>query len=236
MFKNNVLYAPDGASGSPSDDEQTLEQLQKQATEYRKKYESLQNKIEKGELVDPLAFIEEKVKKGELYTKERFSGLQTKYQTTQEALDELNTKSQKWQSDLSQLGELVKTKDTERESLDVELETLRRSQKRTKLILSDFPELAPFEADGLLPEAEEEKLPEVFSAFATKLNGLKDKTTKEFVKGGTSGEPSSKEEKKAVTPQAILKEANAALAGGDSKTYNEKYDLYLDALNKQQNI
>lgn len=223
--------ASTGGSGSASDT--TVEQLQRQAQEYKNKYEELQGKISKGELVNPTTFVDEKVKAGELYPKDRFAGLQTKFNETQSALTELQSKSMEWQTNLSKLEETVKVKETKEEETALLVETLQRGKTRAQLIFSEFPELAPFEAEGLLPEAEEDKLKEVFGNFSAKLVSVKKNAASEFGKGGTGPTPPKKEESKIESAQAHLRLANEALAKSEFDTYNKEYDLYLAALQKQ---
>ena len=231
MFKQPFNAPDDSSGGIPNGP--TLEQVQKQAQEIQRQYDELQTKITEGKLVDPATFVEQKIKAGELYPKERFTGMQTKYQETQTALTDLQNKSMEWQTNLSTLEEKVKEKETKEEETAVLVETLERRQKRAQLIFSEFPELAPFEADGLLPEAEEDKLRETFSAFSTKLGSVKENAAKEFGKGGSGPTPPKKEEQKLETAQTHLKMANQALSKGEFDTYNTEYELYLAALQKQ---
>ena len=234
---NQPLYSPDESSAGASSSEPTVEQLQQQLKETEKKYNVLQAKVTDGKLVDPEKLIESKVSAGELFPADRYKGLQTKFQETQTKLQELETNAEKWQGDLSKLEETVKTKETLLSEKEGKLTELEKSQKRAMLIFTKFPELASFEADGLLPVASDEKLEETLAAFSGKISSLKETAGKEFAAGGASPSPKSAKDQMPPTGKqtanAYLKLANEAMGKGDFGEYNKQYDLYIDALAKQ---
>jgi len=168
----------------------------------------------------------------------RRAGLQQTYQKEQDAHTEAKTKLEQLRSELTTLtGEKGSFQDTlskletEKTGQEIELETLRRKDKRASLIMGKFPELATFEADGLLPEAEEDKLEETFSNFLTKLGVIKDKGKEDFGKGGVSTPPPPK----TTEPEgakALLLQINQAVISGNQKLYNELYDKYVKATQK----
>ena len=222
----------DPSSGDTSS-EAVLEQVRQQAEDYKRKYEVLQTQVTEGKLVDPAIFVEAKIKAGDLFPKERFVGLQQTYQSTQQTLSELQGKVSTFEKQVTTLEKDLTTKSTENDEKDVELETLRRGQTRAKLIFSKFPELAGFEADGLLPEAEETELETIFSAFSSKLGTVEKNAAAKFSAGGTPPTPPRKEQSATQTAKTHLALANEALAKSDFTTYNLEYDKYLETLNAQ---
>ena len=223
-------------SDTPSGDtspEAVLEQVRQQAEEYKKKYETLQTQVTEGKLVDPASFVEAKIKAGELFPKERFVGLQQTYQATQQTLSELQGKVANYEKQVTTLEKDLTLKSTDADEKDVELETLRRSQVRAKLIFGKFPELAGFEADGLLPEAEEGELEKIFTAFSSKLGSVEKEAAAKFGAGGTPPTPPRVEKSVTQTAKTHLALANDALAKSDFTTYNLEYDKYLETLNTQ---
>jgi hypothetical protein len=240
-LRTRFLFSPGDSSGSSSS-EPTLEQVQQQLREYETKFQALQAKVDLGKLVDPESFLKTKIEAGEVFAKDRYVGLQQTLQREQEkaakaaeALAALQGTHAEVTARLSSLEtETTALKGTNEEK-DLELETLRYDKKRALLIFEKFPELAPFEVSGLLPEGEEEKLEEIFGAFAGKLQTVKTDATKSFVQGGGDNSPGPKEAKEVKTAdsaEAHLKAAHAALANSDRVLYDKEYDAYLGALEK----
>ena len=170
----------------------------------------------------------------------RRAGLQQTYQTEQDAhkttkteLEQLKSGFATLTSEKDDLQTNFSKLETEKSEYEIELETLRRKEKRAGLIFKKYPELAPFEADGLLPEAEEEKLDETFGLFLEKLGVVKEKGKEEFGKGGTGTPPPAKIPE-SEGPKALLQQAYASVSKGDLKGYNESYDKYLKAVEKQK--
>jgi chromosome segregation ATPase len=238
-----MYFAPDEPSGGSQSNEQTLEQLRQQATEIQAKYDALNARIEKGELVDANAWLKSKVDAGELYTKDRFVGIQQLYQQEQEShkatkglLTTATATEIKLKADFSKL-------ETERadflkqiEEKDVELETLTRGKKRTELIMEKYPELAPFEVKGLLPEGEDTELDKLFGEFSNQLALVGDKATKDFTSGGGPRTPGGKketEDKKMEKPKDYLDAAIEQLQSGNQAGYDKLYDQYLQSMAKE---
>jgi hypothetical protein len=195
---------------------------QQDKTDYKKLYEEAQAKATK-----------------ELDTAEkRRAGLQVTYQKEQDAhkvttteLEQLRGELTVLTSEKSSFQDTLSKLETEKTGQEIELETLRRKDKRASLIMGKFPELATFEADGLLPEAEEEKLEETFGNFLTKLGVIKEKGKEDFGKGGVTTPPPPK----TTEPEgakALMLQINAAAIAGDQKLYNELYDKYVKATQK----
>lgn len=124
---------------------------------------------------------------------------------------------------------------------DKELQTLRVTQSRTSLILKEFPALAEFEADGLIPmpanavkedgSVDQDILRNVFKNFQTKVLSMAEAKTKQYNAGGTPNQPPAGGP---TTAQSFLAQANAAAAKGDTKGYNDFFTKYLEAQAKAQ--
>jgi chromosome segregation ATPase len=118
-----------------------------------------------------------------------YKGLQAAYQKLKTASDtkitSLETQLATVQTDLEGLKQGITSKDAQLGVLQSQVEKLNQEKttieaekskvvkglNRTKLVLSDYPELASFEAQGLLPDAEdEEKLKELFGKFKDTMN------------------------------------------------------------------
>ena len=236
-----VFYAPDEPSGGASDKEPTVEQLQQQVAEKEntiKELTAIKTKVEKGELVSPTEVLDKAVENGEYFKKDRYVGLQNKLQKEQEAKEKL-------QEDLGLLKNQVLELSTEKDGLsasvtefettvtgkDEQISKLEKDKKRASLIFAEFPELAAFEADGLLPDAEDETiLTEKFTAFSKKLNLMEEAGAKKFAAGGGSITPGKKTEPASGNADAFLKLANDAALSGNTQAYNENFEKYLAAL------
>jgi len=238
------FYSPDEPAGGSSGTtpEQALAQVQQQLTEIKEKYNGLQTQVEKGQLVKPEEFLKTKVEAGEIFPKERFTGLQQSFQAEQDAhlatkkslvelqgsYTEQGTKLQTFETQVTTLTGQVQEKDTK-------VAELSKRNKRSNIIMEKYPALAGFEAAGLLPDAEEEKLDEVFSAFNSKISALGAEGALAFASGGGKTTPASGTETKppstaAVTAEAHRKLSMEAFSQGDMPEYNKEYDLYLKAL------
>jgi len=235
MYKRQLkFYAPDDSSVGVSTSELTLEQARQQAETNRRQYEELQAKITKGELVDPVVYVKQKVDAGELFQKDRYVGLQKTFQDAQDVIKTLEPKVKEFETNYSNLEEKFKAKETEVQERDQEIGKLKPKLARANIIFKEFPQLASFEADGLLPDAPEDKLPEIFKKFSEKLGSIKTAAGKEFLAGGGSTTPEEKLDPKLQTSQTHLKLANEAMAKNDMATYNKEYDLYLGGLLTQK--
>jgi hypothetical protein len=105
--------------------------------------------------------------------------------------------------------------------------------------MGKFPQLAAFEAEGLLPETGTEddpaKMEEIFGKFAGKLTSIQQQAGKsakeEFASGGVgkaAGSGGGDADVKGASAAAALKAANDAVLKGDAKGYKENYDKYLE--------
>jgi len=233
MFtKRMVLFSPDDTSAGSSGDSKpdpAIEQRLQQAAVIQSQYDQLQVQIKEGKLVDPDVFLKKKIDAGDIYTKERFTGLQQTFQGVQDVLKGLEPELAQIKEKSSKLEETLTAKEAEEKKKDAELEELKRSKQRSQTIFKKFPLLAPFEAEGLLPEVTADKLEEVLGAFQLKLEAVQKDASSRFIDGGSSSTPQRKDDKKDQSAKAHLTTANEALRTGDMKTYNAEYDLYLAA-------
>lgn len=204
---------PDGSGSGPS---QSVGQQGQQ--DFEKLYKDAQSKLDA--------------------TEKRRIGLQQTYQTeqdthkaTKDVLSQLQATLATLTGEKSTLADQLSKLEVDGTEKEIELETLRRGDKRAKLIFKSFLELAPFEADGLIPEAEEDKLEELFTGFSKKLGELKDKAKVDFGTGGTPPPPPPKPEpdENRVT---LLKQLSDAALSGNRKVYNELFDKYMKAAEK----
>jgi len=235
-----MWFAPDGPSGGASDNEPTLEQLQQQVREIQAKYDLLNTRVEKGELVEPKIWLESEIKAGNIFQKERYTGLQQTFQAEQEShkkTKETLTNLTSSDMDLKQkFSNLENEKSTLQSKLDEDtatIETLTRDKKRATVIMEKFPELASFEAKGLLPEGGEDELETLFSAFSDQLGAIRTKAEQDFGTGGGKTTPSSKDGQQPPSSsgsKTYLSLANSELAKGNVEGYNDNYDKYLKAL------
>jgi regulator of replication initiation timing len=170
---------------------------------------------------------------------ERYIGLQRTLQETKDAQKALSDSLTSTQTELQALKlekDNLQVKVTETEALfsekDMKIDELTRKTHRSDLIFKDYPELAPFEAEGLLPEVEDDvKLPEVFGKFREKLGTLQAKAKTDHVVGGTPPPPDAKPKSEPGSDniKILLDEVNKAALTGNAKSYKEAYGKYMAA-------
>ena len=133
-----------------------------------------------------------------------YKGLQGAYQKLKESTDksiaELTLKLQEANQRFEETDQGVKSKDTQMsvlqqqivnltkqvETLSSEKETVQAQASRGKLVMTEFPELAPWEAQGLLPQAPtEEELRGALSKFRDTLSGQVGAGVKRTMSGAT---------------------------------------------------
>jgi len=117
----------------------------------------------------------------------RFNGLNSAYQKLQDkytALEEerntlLASIEESKQGDRLTKAQVEKLQadllsaQTEKESLSTQITTLQATKQRINLVMAEFPELAQFEAKGLLPNAStEEEMRSKFTDFRLALGGM----------------------------------------------------------------
>lgn len=171
-----------------------------------------------------------------------YKGLQTSYLSLQTKLNneiaDLNAKLEAANAKIEELGLGTKGKETEMTALQArlaaqsqELATLKSDHSalestvaRKNLVMSEFPELASFEAKGLLPTAEdEEKMKAAFGTFRETLAATAGASVADFISGAS---PAAKREvkdqaKTGVEDRQYLLDQMIATAGRDPKAYQE---------------
>ena len=135
----------------------------------------------------------------------------------------------------------VQTLTSQVTSLEGEKGNLSAQLERQNLIMGEFPQLATFEAQGLLPQAEgEDAMRDTFTKFAATIDGLKSSAIETLMEGA-SPEPVggvSDGDGKAVTLTTDqMWDKVVKLSGGNDKAaYDQAYNEYLEALGQEQEI
>lgn len=118
-----------------------------------------------------------------------------------------------------------------------ELEPVRIKAMRLDVILSDFPHLASFEKDGLLPAGDTpEALREALTKFSDRLAVLSKANEANFASGGKPENVPAPEQKKSSADLAkeLLNAAIQAQRSGNMSDYELNYTKFLQEKNKQQ--
>jgi len=140
----------------------------------------------------------------------------------------------------SQQTETVNTLTTQLQGLETERGSLSATLERQNLIMGEFPQLASFEAQGLLPQAEgAEGMREVFTKFAATIDGIRT-TAVENLMEGASPEPVGGQgdgDGKPVTlnsDQLWTKIVELSSDPSRGQEYEKTYQEYLSALETEQ--
>jgi len=164
--------------------------------------------------------------------KQRFTGLQGKYQQeqarwaddashlvdVQSQLDELSGIREQLEVTVSTLNEQLDTARTEGVVAQEELE-------RVRLVTTEFPQLVPFLQDDLLPDGAGDELREKLKTMSTRIDSIKESRVAEHVEGAS---PSSKPAASPIdSAQSLLQQASAAMREGKLDDYQSLYDQYL---------
>jgi len=185
----------------------------------------------------------------EVNWEDRYKGLQRTFDRTQKELNALKEKEEnileqsettkqserEAKAQLDKLQKELEKKQAEFDSLTGELATHKAKGERADLIMSDFSDLAPFEAKGLLPQAETiEEMKEKFQAFRDALKDTVQAGVQEQVTGAgpasTGGGRSPRRSKEQIF--ARLQQ----LAGTRDQTERLEYNALLaewDEIRKQ---
>ena len=203
----NVATTPQGTSGSP--DYQTL-------------YTDLMGKINSGEF----------------FTKAVYTGLQRVHETEINAHKATKGELLATQSQLKSMTDQIASLETgsksvleEKTSLSAQLESAQRKLKRDQLVMGKFPNLAQWEADGLLPDLPEDKLETALKAISEKLVATNMQARQTTIAGASALE-STNTTTVEVNAAHLSAEAMTAARAGDMKTYTEKMDAYYKAVPK----
>lgn len=204
----------------------------------------------KGDTVDyekEFKDLQKKYTKLETESTSSYTGLQRTLQkkddeikTTKESLEALTGEHTDIVKNHGELNIKVETLTSTLTEKEKEILQLRQTTTRQKLILAEFPALAKFEAEGLIPQADgatkedgsidEVKVRELFTKFQANLVGIADSSKKKWKEGEVPDDPNPKP--LLTTAEAFLAKANEAALTGKSKEYDEYYAKYLEATQK----
>lgn len=168
--------------------------------------------------------------------KNRFAGLQGKYQQEKEkwtidnikvgdltsSMEKLTGEKEALHLDHTKLGEVVSQK-------DIELNTTKAKLERMEIVATEFSHLLPFYKEGLLPDGVGDDLRTKLKTFSEKLTLLgttvATTTAHDLMTGATPATPASTQ---LLKPAEVQKEMFEALKTGNVAKYNELYDKLLD--------
>ena len=123
-----------------------------------------------------------------LYDKQHseFENLQNEHATTIEGREAILQAQKQAQTQLDATKAELATLNTEKETLAAQVKIHETQALRSRLILSEYTDLAAFEASGLLPPAQtEEEMKTKFSAFREALGKSVSQTVKEKLQGAS---------------------------------------------------
>lgn len=179
-------------------------------TDWKTKYDELQAKINAGEYIAKASYVT----------------LQQKLETAvndrkaveaarDEALGKVATLEKNAEGIQSKIGQL----ETETGKSKEELQKAQQTIERHSLIFGKFPELAQFEADGLLPQVPMDQLETKLASFKEKWFSNQAAAKQEFSKGAKDEIPPRKAES-GRTPEAIRQDMYLASRSGKVAEYN----------------
>jgi hypothetical protein len=162
--------------------------------------------------------------------------LQSEHATTVEGQEAIRQAQQSAQTELlttkASLDSLTKEKDT----LSTQLTSESAKAKRATLILAEFPDLAAFEASGLLPAANtEEEMREKFTKFREVYSGSVSKTVQDKLKGSSPAPTGPVTTTTASSKETVYARLNQ-LAGSrkpEDRAERERLMAEWDEINKQ---
>jgi regulator of replication initiation timing len=167
--------------------------------------------------------------------KNRFTGLQNRYQADQKLWSETAAQLEDIRTQVATLSSTREQLEVERKNLSEELEktktekqSLAASLERTNIIVTKFPNLLPFLDDGLLPQGTGEELVKTLEKFSEKVNAQKNASPQNKVDPSGSSLPNTPVSS-GNTPADFLRQANAALKSGNREAYDSLYAQYLQA-------
>ena len=187
-------------------------------TNWKAKYEELQGQIASGQYVTKDSYVtlqrnletavnEKKAAQGDLGTAQAKIVLLTETET--------NLKNQ------------LTTFETDKQKLQNDLVIKDQKLERHNVIFKEFPHLATFEADKLLPTPDgDQKLEDVLKAFSDKLGIISTQKVEDYKKGDIGNPPEKKDTGITKTSATVFAEAKALSVTGDQKAYDAKMDEY----------
>lgn len=112
-----------------------------------------------------------------------------------------------------------------------ERDTLKAKVSRLNLIMGEFPHLATFEAQGLLPQADtEDAMRESFTKFSAALKGIETGAVAKIMDGASPDSVDDKGDGKTVLPteDEAWAEVTRLSGGNDAQAYEAAYQVWLD--------
>lgn len=190
-------------------------------TDYKAEYVKLSAQIANGDYVPKNVYTglqqtHEKTILAHKADKDALSAVQQKAQGLEATLQTLQAQSQEFQTKL--------------QSTEATNATLQSEVERKKLIMGKFPQLAPFEADGLLPVAPLDQLETLLATFNSKLGATQTAAKTEHIAGASNPPPGNSQAE--PTSKQLLDKANVLAREGKWAEYNTVYDQYLQSLPK----
>jgi len=220
MFKK--FLSPEGDSGGSGGDEG-------EGTPESKTPSASSGTLSQQDLLKQIGALQAKYDADLTAAEKRRVNLQKTYETekgahatTQSELLTVKTNLDLLSGEKKTLTEQFSNLEKEKEGVELEKETLSRKVKRANLIFDKYQGLATFEAAGLIPEVEEEKLDETFKAFSEKLASATDASKINFMSGSTPPPPDGKNNLP-DSLEVLKKRLNDAALKGDRKVYDVTY-------------
>jgi hypothetical protein len=146
-------------------------------------------------------------------------------QNLQSSLETVNSQITEWQ--------------TKFEEVDGKVGNLNAQLERQNLIMGEFPHLAKFEADGLLPAADTpEAMRETFAKFSKALGDIKDGAVTQLLDGASpepvGGENDGDGKSVSLTADQAYAKVVELSKGNDRQAYSVAYEEYLELLKQEE--
>lgn len=173
----------------------------------------------------------------------RHGGLQATYQKEQEARVGLQKELEMLKEQFASTSKGFDAVNTEKQTLaaqlsekDIAIKSLEAGLKRKSLIMEKYPHLASFEAKNLLPQADPEKLDEVFSAFTDSLKSLETMAAQKHQEGAVPPAPPPQSDQQPSVESLRNLMHEASLSGGtlkDGTTLDQLTAKYMELSKKK---
>lgn len=202
------------------DHEPVIAEIAEPVVDYKKQYESA-------------AKISEKATRNQEAAIAQLSAEKQAHEATRNALE-------RQQLEYENLNKTIKQREAELSQLQgqvQQLEPAKNKAMRLEVIVSDFPELIPFEKDGLLPQGDTpEALRESLKKFSDRLAAHTIVKDAKFTSGGKPENIPAPEQKKGFANRAkdFLEAAIKAQKSGNMAEYEQNFSKYLQEKNKQE--
>lgn len=186
-------------------------------TDWKAKYEQLNGQIAAGQYVTKDSYV----------TLQR--NLETAVNEKKAAVGDLGNAQAKialLTDDTEKLQKNLNDEKTAKQEVEADNQAKRVKLERHKVIFKDYPHLAGFEADELIPDPKgEQKLDDVLKAFSDRVTSLSGKAVDDFKKTSTPPVP-PRDGEAPKGKDALLNEAKSLLGQGKTAEYNLKMDEY----------